>query len=204
MDRRHWDGVYERKATTEVSWYRPHLDQSLRFIDEARLPADAAIIDVGAGASTLVDDLLARGFRDLTALDLSARALEVAQARLGSCARDLKWVVGDITSVTLPERMWDFWHDRAVFHFLTTAEARSRYVAQVRRSLKPGGRVLIATFSHEGPTSCSGLEVCQYDEHELHAVFGPDFEPVACVPDLHFTPGGRPQAFLYCECRLRQ
>lgn len=202
MDPRHWESVYQRKAVDEVSWYRPHLDQSLRFIDEAKLPADAAIIDVGAGASTLVDDLLDRGFRDVTALDLSSRALEVARARLQERAAQVKWIVGDVTSIGLPELAYDLWHDRAVFHFLTDPDDRRRYVAQVRRSLRPGGRVLVATFSHEGPTSCSGLDVSRYDEGELHAVFGPDFEPLACVRETHVTPGGKPQAFLYCECRL--
>ncbi|MBL8918415.1 MAG: class I SAM-dependent methyltransferase [Myxococcaceae bacterium] len=203
MDQTHWESVYQRKPTTGVSWYRPHLDQSLRFIEDARLPAQGAIIDVGAGASTLVDDLLGRGYRDLTVLDLSPRALEVTRARLGDRGRQVKWVVGDVTSVGLPHQAYDFWHDRAVFHFLTDGEQRRRYVEQVRRCLRPGGRVLIATFSHEGPTSCSGLAVARYDEHELHAVFGPDFEPLSCATEQHLTPSGKAQAFLYCECRLR-
>lgn len=203
MDDHHWDEVYTRKASTEVSWFRPHLEQSLKLIDEAGLTPEAAIIDVGAGASTLVDDLLDRGYRRLSMLDLSERALDVSMTRLGERAALVHWLVGDVTELPLPEASFDLWHDRAVFHFLTDPVVRSRYVEAVRRALKPGGRVIIATFSPEGPTSCSGLEVARYDEGELHAVFGDDFVPLRCVPELHHTPSGKPQAFLYCECRLR-
>lgn len=203
MANEHWEAVYQRKGVKEVSWFRPHLEQSLHFIDGAHLPPDAALIDVGAGASTLVDDLLARGFRDVTALDLSSSALEAAKQRLGDRATRVKWIVGDITAVGLPEQAYDFWHDRAVFHFLTNEQDRRRYVEQVRRSLRPGGHIVVATFSHEGPTSCSGLEVKRYGEDELHAVFGDDFEKVACARETHVTPSGKPQAFLYCACRLR-
>ncbi|MER2559883.1 MAG: class I SAM-dependent methyltransferase [Myxococcaceae bacterium] len=204
MNDQHWDEVYTRKASDEVSWYRPHLDQSLKLIDEAGLSPEAAIIDVGAGASTLVDDLLDRGYRRLSMLDLSERALDVAMTRLGQRSGAVQWLVGDVTTLPLPEATFDLWHDRAVFHFLTDPLLRARYVEVVRRALKPGGRVIVATFSHEGPTTCSGLEVARYEEGEVHAVFGDDFAPLRCLPELHHTPSGKPQAFLYCECRLRQ
>lgn len=202
MNDLHWNEVYTRKTSNEVSWYRPHLEQSLKLIDDAGLPPDAAIIDVGAGASTLVDDLLDRGYRRLTMLDLSERALDVSMARLGDRASAVQWLVGDVTRLALPEASWDLWHDRAVFHFLTDPAQRTRYVEAVRRALKPGGRVIIATFSHDGPSTCSGLEVARYEEGELHAVFGDDFVPLRCVSETHHTPSGKPQAFLYCECRL--
>ncbi len=203
MTDQHWDEVYTRKASNEVSWYRPHLEQSLKLIDEAGLTPEAAIIDVGAGASTLVDDLLDRGYRRLSMLDLSERGLDVSMTRLGDRAASVQWLVGDVTTLALPEATYDVWHDRAVFHFLTDPEQRARYVQAVRRSLKPGGRVIIATFSHEGPSTCSRLEVARYEEGELHAVFGDDFVPLRCVSEMHQTPSGKPQAFLYCECRLR-
>lgn len=201
--RRHWEDVYARKAVDQVSWYRAHLETSLRFVDQAQLSPDAAIIDVGAGASTFVDDLLGRGFKAPTVLDLSSRALELAKARLGERAAGVRWLVGDITTVELPAAAYDFWHDRAVFHFLTDPAHRAAYVEQVRHALKPGGRVVVGAFSPEGPKQCSGLEVAQYSEGGLHAVFGPGFERLGCVRETHQTPTGSAQEFLYCECRLR-
>ena len=201
--REHWEGVYERKRTDEVSWYRAHLDQSLQFIDAARLGPDAAIIDVGGGASTLVDDLVARGYTDVTVLDLSARAIEVAKARLGAPPERVRWVVADITQVELPPGAYDFWHDRAVLHFLRDEEERRRYVAAVRRSVKPGGHVLLATFGPEGPTKCSGLDVTRYTPDELHALLGNDFEKMGSATEVHTTPSGATQQFVYCHSRRR-
>lgn len=203
MNQRHWEDVYSRKAADQVSWFQPHLERSLQFVDQAKLTADAAIIDVGGGASTFVDDLLARGFSAVTVVDLSARALEIARARLGDRGASVQWVVGDITTLELPEHRYDFWHDRAVFHFLTDPLQRARYVELVRKSLKPGGRIVVATFSPDGPTRCSGLDVTQYSEGAIHAVFGADFAPLGCVRETHHTPSGSSQEFLYCECRLR-
>jgi len=200
--REHWEGVYERKRPDEVSWYRPHLERSLQFIDAAGLRADAAIIDVGGGASTLVDDLLARGHSDVTVLDVSARAIESAKARLADRAARVHWLVADITQVELAAEAYDFWHDRAVFHFLRDDEQRRRYVAAVKRSVRPGGHVLVATFGPEGPTKCSGLDVVRYGADELHAQFGPDFHKVGSAMEVHTTPGGAEQQFVYCYCRL--
>ena len=200
-DRAHWDAVYGRKASDEVSWYRPHLDQSMEFIERAGLSRDAALIDVGGGTSTLVDDLLARGFTRVTVLDLSAAAIEATKRRLGERADGVRWIVGDITRVELPEGAFDFWHDRAVFHFLREPDERARYVAAVRRALKPGGHIVVATFGPEGPERCSGLDVVRYDADRLHDEFGAPFEKVASVTETHTTPWGSEQQFVYCYCR---
>ncbi|MEW5738652.1 MAG: class I SAM-dependent methyltransferase [Myxococcota bacterium] len=200
----HWEGVYGRKRSTEVSWYRPHLESSLAFIEGSGLSKDTAIIDVGGGASTLVDDLLDRGYTNLTVLDVSAKALETAQARLGQRARRVKWLVADITHANLPDNAFDFWHDRAVFHFLQAAEERRRYVEAVHRALKPGGHVVVATFGPQGPEKCSGLAVRRYSASELHAEFGDEFDQVGDLTEVHHTPSGAEQQFVYCYCRIHK
>jgi SAM-dependent methyltransferase len=201
--REHWESVYERKDPRQVSWYRPHLEQSLRCIDAAGLAKDAAIIDVGGGASTLVDDLLERGYRDVTVLDVSARAIASAKSRLGARAADVHWLIADITDVELRPAAYSFWHDRAVFHFLRDAADRRRYVAAIRGSLRPGGHVLIATFGPEGPSQCSGLDVVRYAPADLMRELGDAFEELESVSELHATPSGATQQFTYCHCRLR-
>jgi len=202
-EREHWEAVYESKDPNQVSWYRPHLEQSLRFIEEARLDRDAAIIDVGGGASTLVDDLVARGYRNVSVLDLSSKALDSAQARLQERAQAVHWLVADITQAELRHHSFDFWHDRAVFHFLRDEEQRRRYVSSVRRSVKPGGHILGASFGPEGPTRFSGLDVMRYGPEELHAQFGREFQKVGSLTEIHSTPWGAEQQFVYCYCRLR-
>ena len=201
-EKEHWDRVHERRAPDQVSWYRPHLDRSLQLIVQAGIPADAAILDVGGGSSTLVDDLLDRGYSRVTVLDISPAALERAQVRLGSRASLVTWLTGDITRIELPEHRFDFWHDRAVFHFLIDEDARRRYVAAVRRALEPGGRIVVATFGPEGPERCSGLEVVRYDADELHGQFGRAFTRLSSFTEVHQTPGGAEQEFVYCYCRL--
>lgn len=199
----HWESVYGRKAPDEVSWYRPHLERSLAFVDAAQLSRDAAIIDVGGGTSTLVDDLLDRGYSDVTVLDISAAAIARAKERLGSRAAGVTWIVGDITAVELPKNRYDFWHDRAVFHFLVDPEARRHYVAAVRSAVKPRGHVLVATFAPEGPERCSGLDVVRYSAEALHDEFGAAFAKIASCSEVHTTPWGAEQAFMYCYCRVR-
>jgi SAM-dependent methyltransferase len=198
----HWEDVYERKAADAVSWYRPHLERSLAFIENAGVPFDAGIIDVGGGAATLVDDLLVRGYSNLSVLDISTSSIEVAKARLGARAEQVKWLVGDITRIELPVRSYDFWHDRAVFHFLRDPEDRRRYVEAVRRALKPGGHIVVATFGPEGPERCSGLDVVRYSADGLHAEFGGEFRKVTSESESHTTPWGSEQQFVYCYCRL--
>lgn len=198
----HWEGVYQSKATDEVSWYRPHLDVSLRLIEDAAPGRASAIIDVGGGEATLVDDLVGRGYRDVTVLDLSQVAIDVAKRRLGAAAASVHWITGDITQVDLAPVRYDLWHDRAVFHFLTEAEDRAAYVRQVARSVRPGGHVVVATFGPEGPEKCSGLDVVRYDPASLHGQFGPKFRLMDSVKEVHETPWGAPQQFIYCFCRV--
>ena len=197
----HWEDVYARKAADAVSWYRPHLERSLALIDAAELPRDASIVDVGGGASTLVDDLLDRGYTNVTVLDLSAKALDVARARLGHRARAVRWIVGDPTPPAHPHATVDIWHDRAVFHFLREEEARRRYVATARRALKPGARIVVATFGPGGPEKCSGLDVVRYDADGIHGEFGAAFEKLSSAEETHTTPWGAEQQFVYCYCR---
>ncbi len=198
----HWDTVYRTKQPTEVSWYRPHLDVSLRLIEEAAPDRAARIIDVGGGESTLVDDLLAHGYRNLSILDVSTTALAVAKQRLGDKADGIDWLCGDVTTVALPLQAFDVWHDRAVFHFLTAGDDRAAYVRQVAHAVKPGGHVIVATFGPEGPTKCSGLDVVRYDPDALHDEFGPRFALVKHLTELHQTPAGSIQQFTYCYCNV--
>lgn len=198
----HWDSVYRRKGVDEVSWYRPHLDRSLRFIEAAGLASDAPILDVGGGASTLVDDLLARGYDYVSVLDLSASAIAATQARLGPRAGRVRWLVGDVLELALPDHGIAFWHDRAVFHFLTDEAARRRYVEVVRRTLAPGGHIVIATFGPSGPETCSGLPVARYSADGIHAQFGGQFRKAGSETEMHRTPWGSEQEFVYCYCRM--
>lgn len=199
--REHWQQVYETKAPDSVSWYRPHLERSLEFIRAARLGPDARIVDVGGGASTLVDDLLDAGYQNVAVIDLAESALTVAKARLGARASAVDWIVGDATTHLVPNGSVDFWHDRAVFHFLADAETRSEYLRRVTAAVKPGGHVLVATFGLDGPERCSGLPVARYDAAGIHAVFGDLYDKIADAAELHETPHGEVQSFTYCFCR---
>jgi SAM-dependent methyltransferase len=197
----HWDRVYLNTAPDQVSWYQADPEVSLRLIRSTVPDTTAAIIDVGGGASTLVDHLLTDGYRRLTVLDLSRLALTAAQDRLGPVADSVNWIEADVLQAPLRAGEFDLWHDRAVFHFLTDPSDRQRYVAQARHSVAPGGHVLIATFALDGPARCSGLEVVRYSPERLHAEFGPGFSLVSSVREEHRTPGGRTQPFTYCLCR---
>jgi len=199
----HWENVYATKEATAVSWFQAHADLSLRLIAETGVSTDASIIDVGGGASTLVDDLLARGYTSLSVLDLSAAALNAARTRLGRDAERVRWIEGDITSIVLPAHACDVWHDRAVFHFLTGEAQRRAYVAAVLRSVKPGGHVIVSTFAEDGPLQCSGLPVMRYSADRLHAEFGAPFTLLGHAREAHRTPSGKLQSFIYCYCRTR-
>ena len=198
----HWETLYRSKSPDAVSWYRPHLERSIELIQRVAPGFSASIIDVGGGESTLVDDLLARGYRNVSVLDISPTAIEVARKRVGELARHVTWLVADVTQALLPSHHYDVWHDRAVFHFLTTQEQRTAYVQRVAGSMKLGGHVIVATFGPQGPTKCSGLDVVRYDARSLHAEFGRHFQLLESVTELHQTPFGTTQQFLYCLCKV--
>jgi len=197
----HWEAVYETKAADAVSWYAPHLNASLQYIHRAVPSKDAAIIDVGGGESTLVDDLLAAGYGKLTVLDISATALEATQHRLGPSGAAVRWIAADALSADLPAAAFDVWHDRAVFHFLTSDMQRQRYVEQALKALKPGGFAIVGTFGPQGPDKCSWLPVSRYSADELHDTFGEPFELLDSSIEQHTTPWGTRQQFVYCFCR---
>lgn len=199
----HWERVYSTRQITEVSWFQEHAVRSLRLIEATAVPKSAAIIDVGGGASVLADDLLQAGYSNVTVLDLSRAALQAAQNRLGARAARVAWLEGDITAIRLPAHAFDVWHDRAVFHFLTTAEQRQAYVRQVLCAVKPGGHVIVSTFAEDGPLQCSGLPVMRYSAAGLHAEFGSPFELLRHEKEEHLTPTGRTQNFVYCYCRTK-
>lgn len=198
--RDHWENVYQTKQPDAVSWFQEHATRSLEIIQSIDASRDAHIIDVGGGASTLVDDLLSDGFEHVSVLDLSASALEVARKRLGKTGDQVVWIAGDIRNVNLPEHAFEIWHDRAVFHFLTEPADRADYVRQVMRAVKPGGHVIVATFAPDGPEQCSGLPVVRYSPEQLHGEFGPAFELLEKASEEHKTPWGTMQHFVYCHC----
>lgn len=202
--REHWESVYTAKPENQTSWFRPHLDESLRLIDGLGLSFATPIIDIGGGRSTLVDDLVARGFTDLTVLDMSQAALDEAAHRLGSVGERVRWQVADITRVELAPAHYGLWHDRAVFHFLTEPADRARYVATAALALQAGGHAIVATFAEDGPERCSGLPVCRYDAARLASEFGPDFERIADTRECHPTPFGNEQPFTYVLLRRRR
>lgn len=197
----HWQTVYEAKAADEVSWFQREPRLSHALIARVAPSLDASIIDVGGGASTLVDTLLAAGYTNLTVLDLAAAALRQARERLGFDASRVAWSVSDVLDATFTPASIDVWHDRAVFHFLTRSEDRARYISQVQRAVRPGGHVLVATFAEDGPPRCSLLDVARYSPAQLHAVFGAGFVLETSLRENHITPSGSQQAFTYCLCR---
>lgn len=198
----HWENVYRTKEVDQVSWYRDHLENSLQLIRQTKVGKDAAIIDVGGGSSTLVDDLLMEGFADLTVLDISAAALERSRTRLEPRGESVQWIEGDITQIDLPADRYDVWHDRAVFHFLTQRNDRRKYIDLVKRSLRVGGHIIIASFGINGPKRCSGLDVVQYSPESMRNEFGKSFEMVSSISETHQTPFQSTQEFIYCYCRF--
>ena len=196
----HWDTLYRTKDVHDVSWFQSEARRSLELITQVAPDYSAPIIDVGAGASVLVDNLLDAGYRDLTVLDVSEAALAISRCRLGGDAAQVRWLAADILGVRLDQGAYAVWHDRAVFHFLTDAADRKAYVEQVRRSVRPGGHVLVATFAEDGPKRCSGLPVVRYSADSLHSEFGPDFRVLITEHEDHRTPEGSSQSFLYCLC----
>ena len=194
----HWEQVYRSKRSDGVSWFRPHLETSLALIRATGAPFSAPVLDVGGGASTLVDDLADAGYSNLTVLDVSTAALDAARHRLGARSTGVAWIAAEATRAPLPHAHFQIWHDRAVFHFLTDEEDRRRYVEQVRHAVAPGGHVIVATFGPDGPQRCSGLPTGRYDADALHAEFGSGFELIEHREEQHRTPGGVDQQFVYC------
>lgn len=199
----HWRDVYRRKPADSVSWFRPHLDASLRLLKDAGLCPGSRVIDVGGGASTLVDDLLALGLTRITVLDLADEALALSRQRLGDRSAGVTWLAADVTRAELPDAGYDFWHDRAVLHFLVDPGAAAAYVDQVRRCLGPGGHAVIGGFAPDGPERCSGLPVARRSPADVAALFGQDFSLVHESGEVHHTPGGAPQAFAWSVLRRR-
>lgn len=201
MDRKaHWDGVYRAKAPDQLTWFQPRPETSLRLIEEANLGPEARIIDVGGGTSTLTENLLEAGYRELTVLDVSAAALEVSGQRLAGRAAEIEWIEADVTRFE-PSRQWDLWHDRAVFHFLIDPEDVRAYRVSMLRALAKNGQAVIATFGPQGPTRCSGLDVQRYGAESLSEAVGPEMELVESRLDDHVTPTGASQQFLFCRFR---
>jgi 2-polyprenyl-3-methyl-5-hydroxy-6-metoxy-1,4-benzoquinol methylase len=194
----HWEKVYSSAAFDDLSWYQAHPSTSLQLIEATGIDKDARIIDAGGGESLLVDNLLELGYENVTVLDVSSRALERAQARLGERAGSVTWICGDVIGFRPTDR-FDVWHDRAVFHFLTDEEERVGYLQTLREAVKPGGHVIMATFAPDAPPKCSGLDVVRYSSDLLSAELAPDFRLVETAEEVHTTPAGKRQHFLYCR-----
>jgi 2-polyprenyl-3-methyl-5-hydroxy-6-metoxy-1,4-benzoquinol methylase len=192
----HWEGVYTTKTADEVGWYKPSFDVSLNLIAEACPGRSARVIDVGGGASLLVDNLLAHGYEQVAVLDIAAPALEQAKQRLADKAASVQWIVADVREANNLGQ-FDVWHDRAVFHFLVDAVDRQRYAALAKRTVPVGGHLIIATFSPTGPEKCSGLNTCRYSSRSLAAELGDGFQLIKEVPEVHTTPRGKSQSFVY-------
>lgn len=197
MDKKsHWEDVYSKKQPSEVSWHQARPDFSLRLMAAAKLDKAAPIIDVGGGASTLVDCLLDDGYQNLSVLDISKQALLHAKSRLGSRAKEIKWLESDVTQFQ-PTQTYQFWHDRAVFHFLTDAEDRKKYLQVLAASLDSKAYVMLATFALDGHEKCSGLPVQRYSAQTLQQTLGNAYQLILTDQETHLTPGGNPQRFTY-------
>lgn len=194
-NKNHWENVYETKNPDQVSWTQKKPQTSLDFIKSSGLGKDASIIDIGGGDSNLVDFLLEEGYKNITVLDISAKALEKAQKRLGAAADKVKWITSDITAFE-PMETYDIWHDRAAFHFLTTPEQVSKYIGIAEKNVN--NFMILGTFSKNGPTKCSGLDIQQYDEESLSETFEKSFKKVDCITEDHTTPFDTIQNFIFC------
>jgi trans-aconitate methyltransferase len=192
----HWQNVYATKAEKEVSWFQENPTPSLDMIAATGISTDASIVDVGGGASRLVDSLVDKEFSRLAILDLSAKALEAAKKRLGPRGGKVNWIVADVATWT-PSEVYDLWHDRAAFHFLTNPADRDAYIVSLRKAVRPGGHVIIATFAPDGPERCSGLPIVRYDAETLASALGSEFELIDSRRHNHLTPGGSTQRFQF-------
>jgi hypothetical protein len=197
----HWQSVYQSKAPGEVSWFKPHLDVSLALLRQAGLNTTSRVIDIGAGASTLVDDLLDLGVRHITALDLSMASLNLAKQRLGARAAQVEWIVGDAAHHEFAFESVDLWHDRAALHFLVNPSDAAAYVMGATHTVVDGGYVVIGGFAADGPEKCSGLPVARREPEDVAKLFSPAFTLVDSRHEVHATPRGAPQSFAYALLR---
>ncbi len=195
--KKHWEDVYTKKTSKEVSWYQIEPTISLELIKSAGVDHASKIIDVGGGASVLVDKLLEKGFQNLTVLDISSKSLNYAKERLGKLATQVSWIEADVTEFDPPQK-YDLWHDRAVFHFLTDPNDRKKYAQNMGKSLNPRGHAIIATFAIDGPLKCCGLDVERYSDKKLRNELGDSFELIKSIEEVHVTPWGSEQRFIYC------
>ncbi len=198
----HWNNVYNTKAEDEVSWFQPYPKTSMEFVELFSLPLHANIIDIGGGDSHFVDALLDKGYKNIYVLDISARAIEKAKERLGNKASKVHWIVSDVTEFE-PPLQFDFWHDRAAFHFLTTEEKIYKYVSIAEDAIKKNGYLILGTFSENGPKKCSGLEIKQYSEASMSARFEIAFDRIKCIEEEHITPFNTTQNFLFCSFKKK-
>lgn len=199
----HWEKVYETKGPQDVSWFQEYPKTAMEFVGLFNLPANAKIIDIGGGDSRLVDALLDKGYSNITVLDISAKAIEKAKVRLGEKAKNVNWIVSDILDF-VPDGKFDFWHDRAAFHFLTTEEKVNKYVRITDNSIAENGYLILGTFSESGPKKCSGLEIKQYSENTLSNKFEDRFNRIKCIHENHVTPFNTVQNFLFCSFQKKQ
>lgn len=198
--KKHWENIYQTKQLNEVSWYQPIPETSLNFFKEFKVPKTAKIIDIGGGNSFLVDNLLAEGYQDITILDVSQTAIERAKERLGNKAKNVKWIVADVTTFK-PTEKYDFWHDRATFHFLSDEREITNYLNTARKNINLNSILVIGTFSEQGPKKCSGIEVKQYSEKTMTDRLQMFFEKIKCITVDHKTPFETVQNFIFCSFR---
>ncbi len=193
----HWEKIYSTKQPNEVSWFQTYPKTSMEFVSIFKLDKTAKVIDIGGGDSNLVDSLLESGFTNITVLDISAIAIERAKKRLGGKAESVKWIVSDVAEF-IPTEQYDFWHDRAAFHFLTSEKAADKYVSIAENGIAPNGFLVLGTFSESGPEKCSALDVNQYSEKSMSDKFEREFKRIKCVKEDHITPFNTTQNFLFC------
>jgi 2-polyprenyl-3-methyl-5-hydroxy-6-metoxy-1,4-benzoquinol methylase len=196
----HWEKIYQTKSLQEVSWFQPKPETSLNFFSEFKIAKDAKIIDIGGGDSLLVDHLLDLGYTDITVLDISEAALTKAKTRLGNKAGLVKWIEADAATF-VSNVQYDFWHDRAAFHFLTSAQEIEHYLQTVQQSIRPNGILVMGTFSEQGPTKCSGIQIKQYSEKSMSDLLTDFFEKIKCITVDHKTPFETIQQFIFCSFR---
>ena len=203
MERKeHWDGIYSSKKTEELSWYQPDPIEPLHLFNNLQLQKSANIIDIGGGDSLFVDALLQRGYSNISVLDISQKSIERAKLRLGKLAEKVKWIVAD-ASQFIPDEKYDFWHDRAAFHFLTEPAEISGYLNALDKGLHPNGMLFIGTFSTHGPTQCSGINIRQYSQDSMAKQLGPGYQNLECLETGHKTPSGSIQNFIFCSYRKK-